>query len=100
MLRADRTSVELKGRFGVRRYPWTSLRGWFLKRVKSPPAPPARGLAVRLWLRSGLRPALDVLEGELTALDARQLTLRHPLLGELAIPRSVVARLKPLAEKR
>jgi hypothetical protein len=99
-LRADRTSVELKGRFGVRRYPWTSLRGWFLKRAKSSPAPPGRGPAVRLWLRSGLRPALDVLEGELTALNARQLTLRHPLLGELAIPRSVAVRLKPLAEKR
>jgi hypothetical protein len=100
VLRADRTSVELKGRFGVRRYPWTSLRGWFLKRAKSPAITPGRGQAVRLSLHSGLRLALDVLEGELTAMDARHLTLNHPLLGRLAIPRSVVARLRPLAEKR
>jgi hypothetical protein len=100
VLRADRMSVELKGRFGVRRYPWITLRGWFLKRGKAPAPPMRRGSLVRLWLNSGLRPAPDVIAGELTALDARQLTLIHPLLGELTIPRAVVTRIKPLAEKR
>jgi hypothetical protein len=100
VLRADRKSVELKGRFGIRRFPWTALRGWFLKRGKLAPVQPRRRQLVRLWMRSGLRPALDLMEGEMTALDAWQLTIRHPLLGELAIPRSVLARLQPLAEKR
>jgi hypothetical protein len=103
VLRADRTSVELKGRFGVRRFPWTSLRGWFLKHGRRTPSPLGRGQAVRVWLHSGLRPARDMrdmLEGELTGLDDQHLTLRHPLLGVLAIPRTVLARLRPLAEKR
>jgi hypothetical protein len=95
--RADARAVELTARFGVRRFAWTELRGWFPARGKLPAAPTGRGQAVRLWLRSGLRPELDVVEGVLTALDARQLTLRHPLLGDLTMPRAVVVRLRPLS---
>jgi hypothetical protein len=99
VVKADVKGIELKARFGVRRFAWTDLRGWYLQRTRPITLPPGRGTAVRLWLRSGLRPVLDMLEGQLTAMDARQLILRHRHLGELTIPRSVVARLRPLAEK-
>jgi hypothetical protein len=92
---ADRRSVELKSRFGTRRFDWTALRGWFLK-VEKANTPPGRGPAVRLWLRTGLGPTLDELEGSLDVLDARRVRIRHPLLGEVTIPRSRVARLKKL----
>ena len=94
---ADAKSVELKGRFGLHRFAWTDLRGWFPKKRPAPPPAVARGPAVRLWLRSGLRPALDVLEGNLRAMDAKQLTLQHALLGEMSIPRGWLVRLRPLA---
>jgi hypothetical protein len=93
---ADAQGVQIRTRFGPRRLAWTALRGWFLKRQPGPVRPPAGGPAVRLWLRSGLRAELDLLEGALTAMDARQLTLRHAQLGEVRIPRSCVARLRPL----
>jgi hypothetical protein len=95
--RADEKGVELKARFGVRRFAWSELRGWFLARGKPSREPAGRGPSVRLWLRSGMRREQDVIEGVLTGLDARQLTLRHPLLGDLAIPRAVVVRLRPLS---
>jgi hypothetical protein len=100
VVKAGVKAIQLKGRFGLRRFAWTELRGWYLPPTKAVAAPPGRGPAVRVWLRSGLRPVLDQLEGELTAMDAKQLILRHPHLGELTIPRSVVARIRPLAEKR
>jgi hypothetical protein len=95
VVRADRNGIDLKGRFGLRRFAWTDLRGWYRQPAVSPPAT-GRGPLVRLWLHSGLGPTPDVLLGTLTALDARQLTLRHASLGEVVIPRASVARLRLL----
>jgi hypothetical protein len=93
---ADRRGIELKGRFGVKRLAWTAVRGWFPRAEKPPVAAPGGGPNVRLRLRSGLRPTLDELEGRLDALDAKHVTIRHPLLGKITLPRVHVARLKKL----
>ncbi|MFO0930548.1 MAG: hypothetical protein U0736_26545 [Gemmataceae bacterium] len=48
---------------------------------------------VRLELHSPFRPERDVLIGTLIRLDARHAQLRHPLLGDLTLPRSHLATL-------
>jgi hypothetical protein len=99
VVRADAHSVELKGRFGVRRFAWTRLRGWFPRRQDAGLSS-ARGPLVRVGIRSGLRSAEDELEGTLTALDRRQVKLRHPVLGEVALERSRVAWVRPAGRSR
>jgi hypothetical protein len=99
VVRADSGSIELKGRFGARRFDWAHLRGWFPRRHADRPAVP-RAPVVRVGIRSGLRPAEDILEGTLTALDTRQVKLRHPLLGEVVIERARVAWLRPVSAGR
>jgi hypothetical protein len=91
VVRADGQGIELKGRFGRRTFAWAELRGWFPRRQAPRPGALGRGPAVRLELRSGLRPAPDSLQGVLTGLDGKAVKLRHPLLGELTIPRGHVA---------
>lgn len=96
ILRSDRKTIEIDGRFGKRSLPWTMVAGCtFRKPAAPPPAPPTTG--VRLLLRSGLCPQADVLEGTVTALDERRLKLRHALLGELILERGRVRELRPLA---
>jgi hypothetical protein len=98
IVRADRRAVEIEGRYGTRAFAWAEVRGCFLKREKPLPRPDGEA-AVRLELRPGLGAEPDVLEGVLTGLDAKKLTLRHALLGERAIERSRVKELRPLGPK-
>jgi hypothetical protein len=97
--RADHRGVELEGRFGKRLLPWAEVRGCFLRR-SAPPPQTATGEQVRLSFRSGLAADDDVLEGVLTGLDDRRLSLRHPLLGDLTLERGRVRRLWPLFHGR
>jgi hypothetical protein len=98
VVRADREGIELKGRFGIKRYAWTSLRGWFPRQGKG--AVGARSPTVRLGIRSGLRAEVDTLDGTLTALDTRRLTLRHAVLGDVALERTRVAWVRPVSAGR
>jgi hypothetical protein len=95
VLRADRRGVTLKARFGTRTFAWADLTGWYPRRAGGKERP-VKGARVRVWLHSGLAAEPDVLDGVVTALDARRLTLRHQALGELSIDRRSVARLRPL----
>ncbi len=94
VVRADRRAVELQGRFGARTFPWPKVHGLFFRRAAPPPAT-TRGAHVRLGLASGLAADLDVLEGVVRSLDARSLTLRHAVLGELSIDRVFVREVRP-----
>lgn len=92
-LRADAQAVELKTRQGMARFAWSDVRAI---------APPAtllgprttEGEHVRLLLHSPAGADPDVLQGVLTALDDRRVTLRHPTLGVLEIDRSWVRGLR------
>jgi hypothetical protein len=92
--RADLQDVELTGRFGRRRIPWTELRGFYLRQAKFTP-PGIQGPRVRIWLRSGLSNEPDILEGRPLELDAERLRLRHALLGEQTIERARLIQLRP-----
>jgi hypothetical protein len=100
ILRADRRAVQIEGRFGKRSLPWAALQGCYFRRAAAVPPRPAEGETVRLLIRSGLDPEADVLEGVVTGLDDRRLTLRHALLGELQIDRARLWELRPLAGKK
>jgi hypothetical protein len=93
VLRADRQAVTLEGRFGTRAFAWAELRGWCPRREAAPAKSPEG--AVRVGLRSGLDAEEDVLDGVVTALDDKFLTLRHAFLGELRLDRRHVASLRP-----
>ena len=95
ILRADRRTIEIEGRFGKRSLPWTAVSGCSFRRPAAPPNA-NKGAKVRLLVRSGLCPESDVLEGVVTALDERRLVLRHALLGELTFKRGRVRELQPL----
>ena len=96
--RADAVGVEIAGLFGTRSYAWKELRGWFPRRSAVVAAKAPQGVRVRVEIHSGLRAEPDVLDGVLTALDAKAATIHHPRLGALTIPRARVATVKPLAE--
>jgi hypothetical protein len=91
---ADRSGIEIAGRFGKRTLPWSLVRGCYLRRAATP-LRTTTGAHVRLTLRGGLD-ADEVLDGVLTALDKKRLTLRHALLGEVILERGWVRRLQPL----
>jgi hypothetical protein len=93
--KADRRGVIMEGRFGKRFIPWSEANGVFLKR-DAPPPQTTDGAHVRLylWPAEGAEP--DLLEGVVTALDERRLTLRHNRLGEVTIDRAHLRRLEPL----
>jgi hypothetical protein len=95
IVQADRRAVQIEGRFGKRSLPWTEVAGCTFRRAGEPKHVNERG-NVRILVRSGLCPEADVLEGTVTALDERKLTLRHALLGELTFERGRVVELRPL----
>ena len=66
ILRADRRTIEIEGRFGKRSLPWTAVSGCSFRRPAAPPNA-NKGAKVRLLVRSGLCPESDVLEGVVTA---------------------------------
>jgi hypothetical protein len=95
VVRADRRSVEIRGRYGSRTLPWADLRGCFLRYQAAPPHT-TEGAHVRLALRNGLDPQPDLLDGVVKRLDEKQLTLAHALLGELRLERGRVQEVRPL----
>jgi hypothetical protein len=95
ILTADRRAVQIEGRFGKRALPWSEVAGCVFRRADAPR--PKEAPRVRILVRSGLCPEDDVLDGVLTGLDERRLTLRHALLGELTFERGRVPELRPLS---
>ncbi len=95
ILRADRRVLEIEGRFGKRTLPWTRVAGCTFHRPAAAMKPNEEA-NVRLLLDPGLDAEADVLEGVVTALDERRLTLRHALLGERTFERARVKELRPL----
>ncbi|HEY7424749.1 MAG TPA: hypothetical protein VH682_11015 [Gemmataceae bacterium] len=96
VLGVDRRALQIEGRFGKRSLLWTEVAGCSFRRPEAPPRT-HEAANVRLLVRSGLCPEADVLEGVVTALDERRLTLRHALLGILTFERGQVRELRPLA---
>lgn len=91
---ADADGLDLQARHGRHHFAWSELLGWYPRRVA--PVTSLPGTRVRLELHSGMRPERDVLVGTLIGLDSRQAVLRHPLLGELTLPRANLASLRVL----
>jgi hypothetical protein len=86
VLSADRRSIDVRGRFGKKSFPWAEVRGLFLEQ-QALTAKSSEGEHVRVWLRSGISAESDRLVGVIRKLDDRRLTLRHALLGDLEIER-------------
>jgi hypothetical protein len=95
LTRLDRRAATLRGAFGTRTFPWPALTGCFF-RADPPPPRTTDGAHVRLALDSRLAPEPDLLEGALTKLDDRSLTLHHPALGELRVDRRYAREVRPL----
>jgi hypothetical protein len=91
----DRRGIAFRGRAGAQTLPWAEVRGCWFRRAGPPPRT-TDGAHVRLGLASGLAPDLDALDGVLSALDGRRLTLRHAFLGELRLDRACVREVRPL----
>jgi hypothetical protein len=97
--RADHRGIELHARFGKRTYPWGGVRGvWLRETVAAPQTTDDEH--VRVWLRTGCGAEVDQLDGVLHGLDGERLTLRHAQLGDLAIERARVERLRGLFRGR
>jgi hypothetical protein len=93
LLRADRGTAVLKGRFGNRTWAWGKVRGLFL-RHRPDAVRTSEGEQVQVWLRTGAGPEPDPIAGQVRGWDAKHLTLRHPVLGDLTIDRARVRRLR------
>ena len=96
ILQADRRAIQIEGRFGKRSLRWTEVAACTFRREPAPPRPPETA-TVRIRVHSGLGPEADVLDGTVTALDERTLSLRHALLGDLKFERDRVRGLRPLS---
>jgi hypothetical protein len=95
IVRADRRTLEVRGKFGQRSFPWPEVQGCSFRRAAAPPHT-TEGAHVRLLLHTGLTPDADILDGVVRELDTRHLTLRHPRLGDLSIDRPFLRELRPL----
>jgi len=96
VLKADRRGINLEGRFGKRTLPWSDVRGLYLRQA-SAPLPKGEPARTRVWLHAAGGGDLDQLVGQLLALTASRLTLRHALLGDLEIERIWLRRIAPVS---
>lgn len=100
IVKADRRSIDVHGRFGERRFPWSEVRAIYFRRPHPPQeeAPHAEREAyhVRVTFHSGCGEQLDELEGSVAAFDEQRLTLRHADLGKLDIERARIWQIRPL----
>ncbi len=94
---ADRRNIDVRGRRGSRAISWGEVRGIFFREQPVSPQKPEEG-RVRIWLRSGVGFEPDLLEGTMLQLDKNRPVLRHAVLGELAIDRRRLHRLKWLSD--
>jgi hypothetical protein len=99
IVRADRRTIQIEGRFGKRSLPWTAVSGCSFRRPVAPPKA-NEGAKVRLLVHSGLCAELDMLEGVVTAQGERRIVLRHALLGELTLERGRVREQRARPAKR
>ena len=90
----DWRAVTLEAKFGTRTFPWSEVESAAFRRGEALPAE-TDGEHVRLRIR-GNDGGRDEIEGVVRSLDARGLRLRHASLGDLTIPRSRLAELRPL----
>jgi hypothetical protein len=99
LLRADRREIRMHSPQGQLSFSWAEARGLFPQRP-SGPGGVTDGPHVRLVLDSARGNEPDELVGVLSRLDRRSLTLRHPALGEVDVPRAYLLRLCPLFHGR
>lgn len=95
LVSADRREIAWEDRTPRRTWRWSEVRGVFPARTVRPPRT-TTGELVRLRLHPATGPEPDELEGSLTALGAQRLTLDHPALGELSLPRERLRQLQYL----
>jgi hypothetical protein len=95
LVTADRRGIAWEDRASRRTWPWSEVRGLFPARVVRPPRT-TTGEQVRLVLHPAAGPEPDQLDGVMTALGAQRLTLDHPALGELTLPRERLRQLQYL----
>lgn len=82
--RADRRTILLQTRSGERTLPWADVRAIHLRRQSSPIR---SSIGEHVTIGLGKDGRLDEINGVLTAMDDRKLTLQHPVLGALTIDR-------------
>src|SRR5262249_770246 len=92
VIKADRRTIELKGRFGKRTVSWGDVRSIRLRDESRPPRT-TDGEHIRLGLRSAHGAEAGGLTGVVLGLDEKRLKLRHPALGDLVIDRPWLLRL-------
>jgi hypothetical protein len=96
---ADRTNIELEGRFGKRSVPWADVQGIYFRRPKSTaPVEPSR--CTRVWLRTGFGNETDVVDGVLMKIGPEKFTLKHVDLGELCLDRKWLSQLRPRLDSK
>jgi hypothetical protein len=93
LTRADRRTIDWKARFGKRTWSWGDVRGLFLRQQPDSPRT-SDGEHIQVWLCTGADAEADRVAGPVRAWDEKRLTLRHPILGELAIDRTRIRRLR------
>jgi hypothetical protein len=93
VLRADRGGIDMEAGFGKRTWGWGDVRGIFFWQRPSP-VRSVEGEQATLWLRTGAGPQADRLTGRVLSLDEEQVTLRHPALGDMAVARGRVRRVR------
>jgi hypothetical protein len=92
--RANRRELTVRGEFGERRVPWIQLQEvHFTPRAAAPAT--IEGQRVRVEFAATATPQsatadFDVLEGTLRELSDETITLQHPFLGTVRIPRALM----------
>src|SRR5262249_39338236 len=92
VVKADRRTIELKGRFGKRTFSWGDVRAIRLRQEVRPPRT-TDGEHVRVWLRPWVGAEADELTGVVLALDGKRLKMRHPVLGDVELDRTWLRKL-------
>jgi hypothetical protein len=93
-LRADGRTVEIDCN-GKRELAWPAVHGVWLRR-DAPPPRTTDGAHARVAVRTCLDAEPDLLDGVVTALDDKALSLKHALLGDLRLERARLHTLRPL----
>ncbi len=99
LARIQPSTVEITGPYGTRRLRWEQIRGVFLLRG-TPTTETQTGEQVRLTLGLPVPEGRAHLEGVITALDGKTITLTHAILGALTVPRPVVEQIEWLRPGR
>jgi hypothetical protein len=98
VLRAGGQSVEIDCD-GRRALAWPAVHGVWLRRAAAPPRT-SDGAHVRVAVRTCLSIEPDLLDGVVTALDDKALSLKHTLLGDVRLERARLHTLRPLFHGR